>query len=124
LPEIFNRLAESRTTGSYWKLFYSASIKTPFGDGYSDSDKIEGFHFCLTIIFEPISQEAEVINHTATFIVDDETIRNIVFQEEMEQIVKEDLPLNQQNCERLLTELREFCQRALPDVNLASLEID
>ena len=115
LPEAFNPLAEEQG-GVDTDTVYQACIRSPFGDGYSDADKLAGFHFELTVICEPIvSDSAEVTNDTVSFIIADGRIRNAVFERGVERTERDDVSLDEEGCRDLLAAVKRFCEASLPD---------
>ena len=112
LPETFNELSEQKSTFNYYKTFYNTSIRTPYGEKYLSESPIKGFHFKLTIILEPISEEAEIRNNIVTFTIDDSVIGDIKFFEDNNERKHEDLKLTEDNCIKFLAEIEKFCQEA------------
>ena len=115
LPEAFNRLAAPRNVHSYLKAYYSASVRTPFGDGLAEAGKLPGHHCRLTVMLEPMGEQAAVASNTAAFVVGGEKIHDVVFEKDLQESRRPDLPLTEANCQRLLAELEAFCEQSLPD---------
>ncbi|MFC2134178.1 hypothetical protein ACFLR4_01340 [Bacteroidota bacterium] len=113
LPETFNELSEQKSTFNYYKAFYNTWVRAPYGEKYLSESPVKGFHFNLTIILEPISEEGEILNNIATFTIDDSVIRNIKFVVDGNVKNIEDLKLTEDNCIKFFAELEKFCQDPL-----------
>ena len=113
LPETFNELSEQKSTFNYYKAFYNAWVRAPYGEKYLSESPVKGLHFNLTIILEPISEEAEIQNNIAAFTIDDSAIRDIKFFVDGNLRNLEEMKLTEDNCTNFIAELEKFCKEPL-----------
>lgn len=113
LPETFNELSEQKSSFNYYKAFYNASVRAPYGEKYLSESPVKGFHFNLAIILEPVSEEAEIRNNIATFTIDDSVIRDIKFFIDSNLNNLEDMKLTEDNCSQFMAEIEKFCKEPL-----------
>jgi hypothetical protein len=109
----YNKLSKSNTVNDFYQPYFRVRVYSPYGSGFSDEDNLEGIHINLTILLEPMSEDCEVLNNTISFIITDDEIKNIIFNENGIEHLKNDLDRNPQNCEILLSEIREYCEKFL-----------
>ncbi|OGU59053.1 MAG: hypothetical protein A2V66_15190 [Ignavibacteria bacterium RBG_13_36_8] len=114
LADKYNKQAELKNSFSYYKVNYLASIRTPLGDSFSETDKILGYHCNLDIIFEPISEEAEVLNSSISFIFNEKKIMNIVYHENYNHLKRKDIDITKKNLDDFNKELELFCKKCIP----------
>lgn len=115
LPEKYNEITEHKSSFNYYKAFYSASVRTPFGERYLSESPVKGFHFQLTISLEPISEEAEVLNDTVSLIITGSSIDEIKFNKNYSEAIEQEMQLTEENCKKLLKRIDEFCNSALKE---------
>jgi hypothetical protein len=107
----YNKLSKSSNIDGFYQPYFNVSINSPYGKGVSEKDQIEGLHFDLTIVLEPMSEECEVLNNIISFIITDDEIKNIIFNENGIEHLKNDLERNPQNCDILLNDIRGYCEK-------------
>lgn len=115
LPGKYNEITEHKSSFNYYKAFYSASVRAPFGERYLSESPIKGFHFQLTISLEPISEEAEVLNSTVSFIITDSSIEEIKFNKNYSETSEADMQLSEDSCLKFYKRIDEFCNSALKE---------